>query len=275
MNASRKSSPGAWPRDRGSSLLAYILPLFLWLPGQALAQATTSAGSNGLRFLAQALEEPPPTPAPTPPPSTIPSTAPPVFTRPEGLGIRPAATFELHPTAGLSEEYSDNFNQSSRNKQENFRTTLSPGLILLINGAFTKGQIGYTLLGTQDSSTEETGLFHSLLGQVSWEATPRLRLTASDVLTRSDEPARADQLGLRRGRRTFTSNGFSLASDYLPANVATQAYYRLGTFFEDHGQDTTTHAFGGSASTAFYQIHTGRVGYEYQTSETSGTTGTS
>lgn len=242
------------------ALLASLLPLFLGLgagaPPPALAQAPETRPE-------------PPWPPP-PPPTTIPSTAPPEFTRPEGPGLRPAATIELHPSVRLSEEYSDNFNQSARDEQDNLRTILSPGLLALINAAMVKGQVGYTLSGVHDSSTGDTNLFHSLLGHVGWGATPRLRLSASDVLTRSDEPARADQLNLRQGRRTFTSNAFGLTADYLVANIGTQGSYRLTTFFDEEGADTVSHAFGVGASTTFYRTNTASLGYEYLTSETSG-----
>lgn len=202
-----------------------------------------------------------------PPPASIPSTAAPAFPPP---AIPPAATFDLRPSVSLSEEYTDNFNLAPRDRRENFRTSVSPGATLLINGAFTKGQINYRLSGSHDSSTDDTSLFHSLLGQVSWEATPRLRLTASDVLTRSDEPAQADVLSLRRERRTFTHNTFSLNSDYRIANIGTRGFYRLATFFAEGGQDTISHTIGASSSTAIYQTNTVSLGYEYLQSETSG-----
>ena len=64
--------------------------------------------------------------------------------------------------------------------------------------------------------------FHSVLGQVSWQATPRLRFTVADAFTHNDQPPEADSLGLRRERATFTSNAFSLSADYLLDRVATR-----------------------------------------------------
>ncbi|MFZ1058218.1 MAG: hypothetical protein WAP47_03385 [Candidatus Rokuibacteriota bacterium] len=169
----------------------------------------------------------------------------------------------------LSEEYTDNFNRSDRNRHENFRTSLSPGLTVLINRAPTTGQVTYSLSGSHDSSTDDINLFHSLLGQVSWQADPRLRLTASDVLTRNDEPTLADQLSLRRERQTFTSNTFSLTSEYLIANISTREYYRLATFFNEDGVDTISHTLGAGASTSLYQANTASLGYAYLLSQTS------
>jgi hypothetical protein len=189
-------------------------------------------------------------------------------------GVPPTAVFEFHPTLGLSEEYSDNFFRTSRGKQENWRTTLSAGFNLLINGAFTKGLIATSLSGAYDTATgsEEYSFFPSVTGQVSWQATPRLTLTATDVLTRNDNPAQADRLGLRQQRNTFTSNIFSLASDYLLGHVGTRQYYRISTFFDEAGGDTITHTVGASASRTFYETNTATLGYEYLDSNTSGST---
>ncbi|MBI3857536.1 MAG: hypothetical protein HY293_17790 [Planctomycetes bacterium] len=254
--------------------------LWLWLPGPALAQApdpqtsdTPARSAEGQAPPSPGPAEAPPQPSPaTPPPPTIPSTAPPVFAPPRGAVFRPAATFELHPSVSLSEEYTDNFNLSRRNKQENFRTSLSPGLTLLINGAFVKGQVGLSLSATHDSLTDVTRVADtsSLLGQVSYEVTPRFRLTASDVLTRSDEPALADALSLRRERGGFTSDTFSLSADYLLDKIATREFYRLGTFFDEKGDlDTVSHTFGVSAGTTIYETNSVNAGYEYLTSQTS------
>lgn len=260
-------------------LLAPILVLSLSVPKGALAQ---TIAPRGLSVLSQGSEtqaprppekppEAPPEVAPAkPPPPSIPSTAPLVLPPLREPGVPPAATFELRPSAGLSSEYSDNFNLSSGDKGANLRTSLSGGLALLIDAAFTKGQIGLTLSGAHDTATDGTQLFPSLLGQVSWQATPLLTLTAADALTRSDEPSRADVLSLRRQRRTFTSNAFSLTSNYLLTTIPTRQFYSLSTFFDEGGANTISHAFGGGASTAIYETNTLDVGYEYLTSGTSG-----
>jgi hypothetical protein len=185
--------------------------------------------------------------------------------------------FELHPSIGIAEEYTDNFNLTPGEGQANFRTSVSPGLTLLINRPFTKGQISYNLQVAHDSSEpEDLKLFHSFLGQVSWQPMPRLTLTVADVLTQGDDAAQADQLSLRRERESFTTNTFSVTSDYLLGNVATRQYYRITTFLQEGddltGGDTTTQALGLSASRAFYQTNTASVGYDYLTSDTTNET---
>jgi hypothetical protein len=206
---------------------------------------------------------------PAPPGPTIPSVSAPVFPAVGVPGAPPAATFELHPSLRLTEEFTDNFLQSRRDRQDNFRTSLSPGLSLLINSPLTKGTVAYNLTLAHDSTTDELSHFHSLLGRVSWQATPLLTLTVTDVLTRSDEPSQADRLSLRRDRQTFTSNTFSVGADYRVARITARPYYRLTTFFEDDS-DTVAHAVGASASTGLGEANTLTLGYEYLDSTTSG-----
>ena len=56
-----------------------------------------------------------------------------------------------------------------------------------------------------------------------------------------------DSLGLRRQRGTFTSNAFSLTSDYVIDRVETREYYRWNTFNDTSGGDNTnTQAIGAS-----------------------------
>jgi hypothetical protein len=182
----------------------------------------------------------------------------------------PAATFQLDYLLGVGEEYSDNFRRSDADKKSNFRTTISPGLQLRINGAFTKGLISYVPSETYDTLNDKTGLSHSFLGSVTWQATPRVSLTLSDTLIRSDEATQADRLSLKRDRKPFTTNSFTPSLAYSFAPITTTAYYRFSTFFEDGGQDTISHLIGTTASTKIYESNTVTVGYEYLNSDTSG-----
>ena len=186
----------------------------------------------------------------------------------------PAATFQLDYLVGLGEEYSDNFRRSDADKKSNFRTILSPGIRLGINGAFTKGLISYVPSETYDSSDDKASLFHSFLGSVTWQATPRLSLTLSDTFIRSDEASQADRLSLRRDRQPFTTNTLAPILTYSFAPITTTAYYRFSTFVEDGGRDTISHLIGTTASTSIYESNTVTVGYEYLNSDTSGGQGT-
>jgi hypothetical protein len=202
------------------------------------------------------------------PPSTVPSA--PQRRLPVDAGLPPAATFTLEPTISLSEEYTDNFNLTERDTQSNFRSTVSPGLRLLINSAFTKGTIAYTFSPAHDSATEDLRFFHSLLGQVTWEANPLWTISLADTFTRSDQPLQADRLGLRQERQTFTTNTFAATSDYRIAGIATRQSYQLSTFSDEDGGKTTSHSLAAAATLPLYETNALTLGYDYLTSETSG-----
>ena len=198
---------------------------------------------------------------------TIPSTPQRVLPAP-AFRTLPTARFTFEPTVTVSEEYTDNFNLTLSNKQSNFRSTVAPGLGVIINSAFVKGLVAYKFAPSYDTATSEVSLFHSLLGQVLWEATPLWKLTLSDTLTRSDQPGEADRLGLRQQRQAFTSNTLSLTSDYLLGRVATRQSYQMTTFSSAEGDDTTSHTLALSATLPLGQTNSITGGYEYLVSNT-------
>jgi hypothetical protein len=199
------------------------------------------------------------------PPPTVPS-APQRFL--PSVTLPSAAILDFQAGITLSEEYTDNFNLTARDKQGNFRSSLSPSARLSINSAFTKGLIAYTFSPSHDSATDEIQYFQSLLGQVSWQATPLWRLTVADVFTRSDQPGDADRLGLRQQRQAFTSNTASLTSEYQLKTVVTRQFYRMSIFDNEDADRTTTHNFGLNATVPLYQTNSVTAGYDYLTSRT-------
>jgi|GEM_PF-1894533 len=210
------------------------------------------------------------------PPSTIPST--PQRVLPAAVGLPAAATFQFQPSVTLMQEYTDNFNLTRSDKQENFRSSISPGIQLGINSPQVKGLISYTFTPAYDTAVDDFSFFHSLLGQVVWQATPRWQLTLADAFTKSDEATQADRLGLRQERRDFTSNTVSLTSDYLIGRVITRQSFRYITFNDDSGneagQDTRTYLLGASATIPIYLTNAASVGYEFVDSKTDQSGGT-
>jgi hypothetical protein len=182
----------------------------------------------------------------------------------------PSARFELKPSVLISEEYTDNFNLTERDREENFRSTVAPGLELDINTAFVEGVIAYRFSPSYDTATKDFSFFHSLLGQVAWDVTPLWTLTLADTFTRSDQPGEADRLALRQERQKFTSNTVSLASDYLIDRVETRQSYQMTLFSEDEGRETKSHIFGLSATVPLYVSNAVSGGYEYLISNTTG-----
>ena len=237
----------------------------------------------------------PPAPSQTNIPAPFPGTAPPVpggggFVGLPGLTIPGAfaptvarirgATLEFHPTARVSEEYSDNFFQTTSDTKENFRSILGPGFTLLLNGARTFGTASTTIDLVHDTapdSGDEVKVFPSANLTLRYALTPRVALTFSDTFIRNDEPIAADTFGLRRGRQTFESNTFTGAVDWVLDQVAMQAYYRNVLFFNEASAqnqqntgraDTVDNIFGLNASTRIATNYIIRGGYEFSKTDT-------
>jgi hypothetical protein len=186
------------------------------------------------------------------------------------LRAAPSARIQIDPSITVSEEYTDNFDLSERNRRSNFRSTISPTLGVAINGAFLKGLVSYKLAPSYDTAVDDVSLFHSLLGQIVWEVNPRWKLTLADTFTHSDEPSDADRLGLRQQRQTFTRNTLLLASDYVIGRVATRQSYQMASFTDDLGEETKSHTLALSATAPLYQTNSISGGYEYLTGTSTG-----
>ena len=195
-------------------------------------------------------------------------------------------TLEFHPTLRLSEEYSDNFFQTTSRTQENFRSIVGPGFRLLMNGARTFGTAALIVDLVHDTapdSGDEVKVFPSLNVAIRYALTPRLALTFTETFIRNDSPAAADQFGIRRGRQTFDTNTAGVTADWLLGQIATQAYYRNVLFFNESTSgsntsqtglnnstqsDTVTNILGLNASTRILTDYVIRAGYEFSKTDT-------
>jgi hypothetical protein len=204
------------------------------------------------------------------------------------------ATLEFHPTARLSEEYSDNFFQTSSHAEDNFRSTLGPGFVILLNGARTFGSLSTTvdlIHDTAKNSGDDIKVFPSLNAAIRYLFTPRLSLTLTETFVRNDSPSVVDQFGLRRGRQIFNTNTLGATVDWLLDRVATQAYYRNVLFFNESGSgsgtgngsvgsntnqsDQITHILGLNASTRVAVDYLVRLGYEFSRTDSMNGNGSS
>ena len=181
--------------------------------------------------------------------------------------------FEVDFNPNVTETWTDNFHLTSSNKQQNFRTTLGSGTNVLINGANTKASVAGQAGPTYDSSDPSGGVkfFPTVNAAVEQILSPRLTLSATDVFTRTDEPAQTNSFGLNTQRQTSSSNLFRLSADWLMDLVATQGYY-WNSYFTSTGTTTVVNILGGNASTPIGPLNTARVGYEFTASNTTGST---
>ena len=177
--------------------------------------------------------------------------------------------FEYTSSPNVTETWTDNFNLTSSNKQQNFRTTLGLGTNVLINGANTQGSVATQAGLTFDSSatSQSTNFYPNVNAAIQQILSPRLTLSATEVFTRTDEPAQSNSFGLNTQRQTFSSNTFGLSADWLADLVATQGYY-WNSYFTNNDSTTVANTFGANASTPIGPLNTARVGYEFTASDT-------
>jgi hypothetical protein len=167
----------------------------------------------------------------------------------------------------LVEEWTDNFRLASTDPESNLRSGLSAGLALLLDDPTISGEVSYAPFVFDDTISDGIGVHHSFGGELGWQATPRLRLSSQAGYTRTDDPAGADRLDLRRGRGEFTRIGGSVRADYAAALWAGSTYYRV-SHFDSSDETTLSQTIGGTASRSFGQTNTLTAGYEYLDSET-------
>ena len=182
----------------------------------------------------------------------------------------------MTPTLSLTEQWTDNFFVAGRGRTENLRSTLSGGLDLLMNLPTTQGSLSGSMAASHDTARDDTDFnyFPSFSGSLTHTFSPRLSVSVSDTFRRDDDPLLADPNGLQNQRRTFISNSFSVAVNWLVDVVQTQFYYRNSLFVAD--SDTTiSHIIGANATVPIGALHSLSGGYELSFQDASGDNGAS
>jgi hypothetical protein len=211
---------------------------------------------------------PPWTPPDAPPPSGVrlPAHPPDILQAVEGRKL-----FEIDFNPNVTETWTDNFDLTSSNKRENYRTTVGLGANLHINGPTTRANVAGQAGLTYDTANASEGVqyFPSVNAAFQQVLSPRLTLSATERYIRNDEPAQTNSFGLNNQRQTFSSNTLGLSADWLLDQVATQGYY-WNSYFSSGDATTVTNTLGLNASVAIGPLHTARVGYEVSASNTTG-----
>jgi hypothetical protein len=187
-----------------------------------------------------------------------------------------APHFTLIPTLSVTEQWTDNFFIAGHGRTENLRSTLSGGLDLLMNLPSTQGSLSGSMAVSHDTARDDTDFnyFPSFSGSLIHTFSPRLSVSVSDTFRRDDDPLAADPNGLQNQRRTFISNSFSVAVNWLVDVVQTQFYYRNSLFVAD--SDTTiSHIIGANATVPIGALHSLSGGYELSFQDASGDNGAS
>jgi opacity protein-like surface antigen len=154
------------------------------------------------------------------------------------LGLR-EVTPRLLITATLSEEYTDNFFLEERDPEEEFRTRLNLGTVYRLESGHSFVSLANSLSGTYDARAEEGNVAFANLALNLGHELPRLSLALSESFIRSDQAEEASRRGIRRGRRTFTTNTVSPQVRYsLTPRTALYGAYTNTLVWNENGEGT-------------------------------------
>ena len=135
-------------------------------------------------------------------------------------------TPRLLMSVSLTEEYSDNFFLSENDPQDAIRTSLNLGTVYRVESGSGFVSLANSIRGSYDTGGgQSTFAFANLSLNAGYEL-PRLSLSLSESFLRSDEPAEATPVGVRRQRQPFSQNIVSPQFRYAvtPTTALTWAY---------------------------------------------------
>jgi hypothetical protein len=173
--------------------------------------------------------------------------------------------FQLSGFLQLQGEYTDNFFLTERNKRDEFREILTPGLSLRLSTGPSQARLSYAPSLVHSSLSEgELQVFHLFDGSGSLALTERLTLRASDRFLRTDEPAVTDPRGVRRDREVLTTNTLTSDLTFQQATWSLVPRYAL-TLIRSDKEDrerSTVHALGIDGTLEILGRNTLGAGYE-------------
>jgi hypothetical protein len=214
-------------------------------------------------------------------------------------------TLTFSKSVSVTETYTDNFRLAPDGtpKLSDFRTTVSGGLGVLINGARTQGSILASLGIVYDTVDSEDGglkgtLLPAVVAAVQYEFTPNLSLSVTESFQRNDYAFSAGGLstsgtgsvnsigtsGLRRNTGTYYQNTTTVSLNWLADIYRTQLYYNLSYFsgenlairnddldsaiLDSEDQTTIGHTLGANVTAPIGERSSGQVGYQLTLSDT-------
>lgn len=143
--------------------------------------------------------------------------------------VEDVGRFRAQLFLSVDEEFSDNVNQSKTNRESEFRTTISPGLLLGFDTPRASLNLAFSLGASfPDGRLKDTtaDLTSSLSLRTGLDLTPLIRLGLADELTRSDDFRDLGDITSRRtGRQEFLSNVASVDLSYSPPRARTFLTY--------------------------------------------------
>jgi len=179
----------------------------------------------------------------------------------------------IRTTVGVESEFSDNFFQTERNEESEFRTSAVSTINAKMEGPRGFLDLGYGLRRTFHSRFSELDDFlHSATLNAGYQLTRRLSLALTDSFVRSDDPVAAGPLGLRRGRSLFLRN---VATPQLAYQAGPQTEiilrdtYTLVRNDDPARDDSDGNSVALELRTASREVRSFSLGYEFTTIDSS------
>jgi len=173
------------------------------------------------------------------------------------------------PTIAISEEFNDNIFVNNNNKQYDFITGFTPGIMALVNRPRFQAAAGFTntaeLFG-RGTSPNDAFSQQNLIAAMVWEPTPLVTFTLADTFLRDQSPS-ATTGGFALNGQGGTSNILNPAVGW---QVGSQTWLNLGAIYslvrfegQGSGIESDTYGFTSNLSHAFTPRLVGMAGYNF------------
>jgi hypothetical protein len=176
---------------------------------------------------------------------------------------------QLSLSLSLSEEYSDNFEQTESDPEEEYITILSVGTVYRLERGHGFISLANTINAEYEARAEELNIGFVNLALNTGYQLPRLALALNASLVRDDDPVLASSSGLRQGRQTFLRSSVSPQMRYALSQLTSinLAYTNTLVTDADLALDTISHTVATGLDHRFSRVLTGRIGYDFTTTE--------
>jgi hypothetical protein len=180
-------------------------------------------------------------------------------------------------SVSLTEEYSDNFFQTERDHQDNYRTSLNIGTVYRMERGRSFISLANSISGNYDTVSDVANVPFANLSLNAGHQLPRLSLALSESFTRSDQPEDVSPTGIRRSGQRFFQNIVSPQVRYTFTPTTAANFVYTNALVVNQGQEQGnggTSVFQGSSTSQsfitglqhqFTPVLLGSVGYTYTT----------
>src|SRR5262245_43081127 len=184
-----------------------------------------------------------------------------------GLQERPP---QLFLSGSLTEEYSDNFFLTARDRQDEYRTRLGIDTVYRLGREPSFLSLANSLSFNYQARAEQTSVAFANLSLNAGHQLPPLSLALSESFIRSDSGEAAGPDSLRRGRSTYLSNSVTpqLRDAFSRVTSGTLAYTNTLVRNEDPAQgNTLSHAVTAGLEHQFTPLLSASVHYTFTTTD--------